>query len=109
MKFFLGFCTIMFIYNSCYAQTYIESSGTQTVSLLKSHYTKQEIFNMLRNNEMLRNSSNDKKFGISLTDNTSKKLLICNEEISPLLFELIKMLENDIIILKSRLNTAGIP
>lgn len=85
-------------------------NGTTTVSNLKSTYTIQEIRNMMDNADILRNSKNKSKFGFIFTNPTTfEKHLICDDDAVIVIFEYIKKLRQEIVTLKSRLQTAEIP
>ena len=85
-------------------------SGTMTVSTLKIKYTTQEIRDMLDNVNILRNINDKSKFGFIFTNPTTfEKHLVCDADSTVVIFEYIIKLRQEIVTLKSRMQTAGIP
>lgn len=103
----------LFISSTVFSQTYDLKdypNGTTTVESLKSQYTTLVIRNMLDNAELCRKNDEKNRFGMKLQDpNTLKNILISDTDSTLMLFEYIKKLRLEIVNLKQRLQTAGIP
>lgn len=96
-----------------YAQTYDLKdypSGTKTVEVFKAQYTLAKIKQMLDGAELCRNVKEEQRIGMKLQDpDTLENILIGDTGSMLILFECIKKMRQEIVTLKSRLQTAGIP
>lgn len=112
-KTIFGIILFLFISVNVSAQTFNPSdfpSGTSTIESIRGEYTLSQIKSMLDNAEIYSQEGNRNKLGIQLTDPiTSQKMLLCNADLSIIMFEYIKKLRQEIVNLKQRLITAGIP
>ena len=86
------------------------TKGTSTIESIKSKYTLPQIRSMLDSAEIYKSIGGVQRLGIQLTDPvTSENMIICDVDSTMMLFEYNKKLRQEIIILKQRLQIAGIP
>lgn len=85
-------------------------NGTKTIEVVKSQYTIKQIQEMLNNAELCRNIKEKQKIGMKLQDpNTLENILVSDTDSMFLLFAYLEKLRMEVVNLKQRLVSAGIP